>query len=246
MDFVTTEVFTVEHCDDLLVIRLRKPPGYAFKAGQWFRVRLDTEAGEQTRVFSHAAAPADKELVLATRESESDFKRTLARVSDGESVGISASGGRLMLPAGIPVTFLVGGVGITPVRSLVRDAIVRGVSMDGWSLFYGNRDFSCVPFASDLEAFERAGLRVIHVLEQEGGPPDSERGFITAAMIERHTDSRAAHFLIAGPPAMVTAMRSVLDELEVPDDRRSVESFGPTTSAMKPQSPVASVGNKRL
>ncbi len=53
--------------------------------------------------------------------------------------------GRLILPAGARrVTFLVGGVGVTPVRSMLRDAAHRAEPWEDAAVFYGNgsKDFS--------------------------------------------------------------------------------------------------------
>lgn len=224
-----TAVKRVERCgEDVLVIALAKPRDYEFRAGQWFRMFLDTTEGEQVRTFSHASAPQEDELLIATRLSDSAFKLALERVVPGDEAEISAAGGRLALPADSDrVTFLTGGVGVTPVRSLLRASAEEGKHFGDALVLYGFREPSCAPFLEDLTSLDAAGVRVVPVCERPGPEWDGETGFIDAEMVQRHAgDSDGRPFVVTGPPAMVEAMEQVLDELGVARDRRIVERFG--------------------
>lgn len=216
-------------CPDVVVGTVRRPEGYEFAAGQWFRLSIETPEGTQTRTLSHASAPADEDLDFATRLSDSAFKRALAGMSPGDPVAIAGPGGRLALPEGwTRAVMLVGGVGITPVRSLLRDMAARGRSVEEALVIYGNREPSCAPFAAELEELSGHGVRVVDVFETAPDGFDCERGFITAELLRRHgvaPDGRP--FLVAGPPPMVAAMERVLDELGVALSDRRIERFGP-------------------
>lgn len=203
------------------------PEGYEYRAGQWFRLTLPTPIGPETRTLSHAAAPTDGVIELATRLSPSLFKQALGGVREGDTVEISASGGRLALPdLPTPLALLAGGVGITPIRSLTRYAVAKHQSLDGAVLLYGNRDESCIPYRDEFEGYARAGLTTVHVLEHPSDGWDGERGFITTDSVRRHAGPDRT-FVISGPPVMVEAMERLLDDLAVPAERRIIESFGP-------------------
>lgn len=204
-----------------------RPEGYEFRAGQFFRLTLDTEAGEETKTFSHVAAPADPELMMTTRLSGSTFKSALASLEVGATVLLSAPGGRLHLPVeATRFVFLVGGVGITPVRSMLRDASLSGRAFDDALLLYGNRDESCAPFLDEFEAMHGSGCRVVPVYERPADSWSGERGFISAETVRRHVDPDAGHlFVVTGPPPMVAAMERVMDELGIDEGRRIVERF---------------------
>lgn len=228
-----TTVRTIRRCGaDIILATLELPEGYQYRAGQWFRLTLVTPDGPETRTLSHAAAPSDGVIELATRLSPSSFKQALDDVVEGDRVEISASGGRLALPAEpTNVTFLAGGVGITPIRSLVRDAGANGSSLQGALLLYGNRDESCIPYREELEGYAHAGLTTVHVLEHPSDGWKGESGFITADVVRRHVRPEDRTFIISGPPVMVEAMERLLDELSVPAAQRKVESFGPRQPA---------------
>ena len=213
---------------DIAVVRLTRPDGYSFRAGQWFRLTLETPNGPLTETFSHASAPGDPGIELATRLTGSPFKRALAGLGARDVVRIAGPGGRLRLPDNASrLAFLVGGVGITPVRSLLRDARANGGAFDDALLLYGNRDESCIPFGTELAAMSDLGVRLVDVLERPTGEWQGERGLIDAEIVRKYLgpdDGRP--FMLTGPPVMIAAVEGVLDEMSITPGRRIIERFG--------------------
>ena len=225
----TANVLARETCGDVITVRLSRPAGYEFVPGQWFRLTLQTAEGAQTETFSHVSAPLDPYLELTTRMSRSAFKAALSALPIGASTEIAGPGGRRLVPEDAEkVAFLVGGVGITPARSILRDAEQRGHTFADALVLYGNRREECIAYRDELEHMTGVGVRVVLCLEE---PPEGwvgERGFITAELVRRHLDvGDGRSFLVSGPPLMVEAMEAVLDELGVPSEHRMVERFGP-------------------
>jgi len=223
------ELLAKEPCgDDILISRFSRPEGYSFRAGQWFRLFLETAEGETGQTFSLCSTPADSVLEMTTRLSGSAFKNALAALEPGATVEVSGPGGRLAIPeAARTIAFLVGGVGITPVRSMLRDACQSGRVFEDAVLFYGNREEGCAPFAEEFSAMGDIGVRLVLCFERAGEGWQGERGFITAETVRRHVDPLDGRpFLVAGPPVMVEVMERVLDELGVGDSSRIVEHFG--------------------
>lgn len=220
-------VLSVATCGDILTVRLSRPPGFEFKPAQWLRLTVPG-VRDDTRTFTIASAPADDWLEITTRRSVSEFKVALAALEHDSQVSIAGPGGRLRLPDGAQaVAFVVGGVGITPVRSILRDAVGRGQVFDDAVVIYGNRDPECVPYSSELEALDAWGVRVAHIYESAPASWSGPRGFISADLVRSLVDPHDGRpFVVAGPPAMVDAMIKVLDELEIEPARRIVESFG--------------------
>jgi ferredoxin-NADP reductase len=208
--------------------RFAKPDGYTFIPGQHMTLSLVTRDGEQTKPFTHDEAPSDPYLEITTRLSGSAFKDALAALKPGEVVRIAGPRGRMTLPAGVDkVAFLVGGVGVTPARSIIRDAVVRKTGLTV-ALFYGNQDQDGIPFGEEFDAYaaDHPEIAVVHVLAAPKPGWSGERGFITADVVRRHLESLDGwHWVVTGPPAMIDAMKRVLAELGIPDERVSLESF---------------------
>ena len=218
-----------DHCADVVSFRFEKPAGHVFKAGQWFRLTLDAPSDTQlTETFSYSSAPHDSVIELTTRISGSAFKTALDALEPGRSVHIVGPGGRLAISDDLQrVVFLTGGTGITPVRSILRDAAARGRGFDDALVLYGNRDETCVPFGAELAEMADIGVRLVLCYERASDTWQGERGFITAETVLRHAAVDSRPFVVTGPPVMVGAMERVLDELSVPPEHRLVERYGP-------------------
>src|SRR5262249_60368327 len=111
-----------------MAFRFDKPAGFIHRAGQTLDFTLidppETDAEGNTRTFSIASAPDDAEIAIATRMRGSAFKRVLGSVPLGTKVGAEGPFGSFTLHNNVskPGVFLAGGIGITPFRSMIRDA----------------------------------------------------------------------------------------------------------------------------
>lgn len=219
---------------DVIRLAFTRPEGYVFSAGQWLRLTLTTDGGSETKTFSLSSAPGDPELEMATRLSGSAFKQALARLRPGDPVGVSPPGGRLSLPGNATrAAFLTGGVGVTPVRSMLRDAMQRGARFDDVVMLYGNRDPECALYLDEFEAMARIGVRVVPIYEHPAAGWTGEAGYITASLVTRHVDlADGRPVYVTGPPPMVAAMDAVLDELGIELASRRIERFGPSRESL--------------
>lgn len=214
-------------CDGTSRFAFTRPPEYRFAAGQYQMLTLQTRDGAQTKPFTHCDAPGDEHALVLTRMTGSAFKDALAALKPGDEVTMDGPHGRLTVPEGARrIAFLVGGVGITPAASIVRDAVLRHTGLE-CLVFYGNRDASCIPLQADFVSYQSEPLiRVVDVLDEADQTWTGERGTITADVVRRHCDPLDGwHWFLSGPPAMVGAMRSVLGELAVPATATSFEEF---------------------
>ncbi|HET6498077.1 MAG TPA: FAD-dependent oxidoreductase [Coriobacteriia bacterium] len=214
-------------CPDVLSVRFTRPDGYRFRAGQHLGLVLATADGTQTKRFSFSSATQDTYLEITTRLSGSAFKAALSGLAPGDRVWITSPAGRLALPLDEPrVAFLAGGVGITPIISML--ASHPRIASQERVLIYGNRDADCVPFTREIASLEHHGLRVVHVFETAEEGFAGERGLITPELVAHHLGPVDGWlFIVAGPPLMVSAMERCLDALGVDGPRRSIERFGP-------------------
>lgn len=224
--YPTTLVDRTDWGEDAVALRFERPPGYEFIAGQYAVLTPGAQGGIHGKPLTIASAPGDGWLEFTTRLSDSEFKRALAAMGPGSAARVSAPAGRLSLPNDVTrFVFLVGGVGITPARSMLRDAIASGRDTDT-VLFYGNRSEGCVPYRAELDDMAAHGVRVVHVLERPAEGWSGETGFITADLVRRHvTPAPGIRWIVAGPPVMVEAMERVLDDLGIPAEERMVERF---------------------
>ncbi len=225
-----------EIANGTLALRLSKPEGFKFVPGQAVYVSFpglkDADAHGQVRTFSIASDPEDSELEIATRLTETRFKRHLAAADIGSTIQVEGPYGDLVLhdDAKRPAVFLAGGIGITPFRSMVVDAVSRGLPHRLF-LFYSSRKPEDAAYLTELRELENENPQFKLIATFTEGKAVSqgnavEHGHITAEMLAKHVGDLAAPiFYVAGPPAMVVAMEGVLQSAGVDPKNVRAEKF---------------------
>jgi len=124
--------------------------------------------------------------------------------------------------------FIGGGVGITPLMSMLRTMHDRD-DVRPVILFYSSRHWDDVTFREELTALgpSMPNLTVVHVLSQP--PPDwtGETGRINADILRRHlpTQFRRFEYFICASDTMMDAMEDALVSIGVPYARVNTERF---------------------
>jgi ferredoxin-NADP reductase len=213
-----------------------KPEGFSYKAGQFADYTLidpsETDPEGNTRGFSLASAPYEGDLALATRMRDTAFKRVLKTMELGTELTLDAPYGSFTLHnnAEIPAVFLTGGIGVTPVRSIVLQA-VHDERPHRISVFYSNRKPEDAAFLAELMELQTRASNYSFVgtmTEMQGSRREwhGETGFITKAMLSKYIDDLTLPiYYVDGPPAMVSAMRAMLTDAGVDEDNVRTEEF---------------------
>lgn len=212
-----------------------KPSDLIFKAGQHFTVQLidppETDDEGITRHFSLACSPSDKELRIATRMRDTAFKRVLRDMEIGSQVNMGVPHGSYVLheDTSKPAVFLIGGIGVTPVLSMIKDATERKLPHKLVLLLANTRpeNASFLDELSNLAKQNDTFTFVPTMTDPEQGSSWLGRtGYIDQDLIKQHVDNvPKAIFYLSGPIAMVEAMRSLLNELGVSNDSIRTEEF---------------------
>ena len=217
--------------------RFVKPPGFNFKPGQAIELLIPDPAGDEKplgHAFSIVSAPFESELVVATRMRDSTYKRALAALKPGDAARLDGPFGSLTLhkDRNRPAVFVAGGIGITPFMSMLRQYARDGGGRD-IVLLYSNRRPEDAAFLAELMALARVHHRfkLVATMTEMGNSSQSwhgQRGPIDAALIREAIAGLVAPIAyVAGPPAMVEAMRGALAAAGVDeDDVRSEDFFG--------------------
>jgi ferredoxin-NADP reductase len=226
-----------EVAEGTMAFHLEKPADFQFKAGQYADISLinppETDSQGIIRRFSIASAPYENELLIVTRMRNSAFKRVLATVPFGTEVKLEGPMGSFTLHKNHAkaAVFLAGGIGITPFLSMLRQAAEEKLSHLLY-LFYSNRRPKDAAFLKDLEILSKLNANFIFIpsmseMEKSKLEWPNERGFIDREMLLRHMDAlQGPIYYVAGPPAMVAAMREMLTKAGVEEDDIRTEEFG--------------------
>lgn len=236
MKYQTELTLKNDVAEGTMQFHFKKPDGFVFKAGQFMDVTIinppETDAEGNTRAFSIVASPDESDLQIATRMRDTAFKRTLKGAAVGMQIEIDGPMGSFTLHENVtkPAICLVGGIGITPFMSIVKDATKRGLPHK-INLFYSNRRPEDAAFLGELQelAAKNPNFKFIPTMTLAAESAQKwagETGYISKEMMDKYTSERTnAVYYAAGPQAMVAAMRKILNDMGVSDDDIKTEEF---------------------
>lgn len=171
-------------------------------------------------------------------------------VKDGDILDVKAPGGHFFLDLGKerPVVLISGGVGITPMISMLNAILESGSKREVW-FFFGARNRSEHILKDYAEKIARDHDNVrIQVCYSRPGKEDKQgvdyqhAGRVTVDLFKQLLPSNNYDYFLCGPGAF---MKNITDDLSawgVPDSCVFFEAFGPATvkkSAPKPGATAA-------
>ena len=202
-----------------------------FKAGQFLCVTLNIgESCKADKYLSISSSPTEKGYIEFTKKiSQSDYSKALDHLKPGDPVIVQYPMGNFTLREGFTkIAFLSGGIGITPIRSMCKYAVDTNSGVD-IILIYANRSVNDIVFKEDFDQMQKqySVLKVHHVLCEPAPDFKCTPGYINAQVIMNEIpDYRERKFYLCGPPAMVEAMKKILEsELKVSQENIITENF---------------------
>jgi len=220
---------------DVKTFRLVSPDGgplpFEHTAGQYINLHLTIDGKRVNRSYTIASSP--------TRSAYCEISVKRARYGsvhlhetwrEGQRVRVSAPAGKFVFAGheAERVVLIAGGIGITPMMSVVRSLTDRGWQGEMYLLF-SVRKVADIVFADELAYLERRFPNLhlkVTVTDDAGAAWDGARGPITKEMIAGFVPGLArGPVMLCGPDPMMTAMRTLCVELGVPDAEIHQEAF---------------------
>ena len=201
------------------------------------------------RHFTISSSPTEDFIMLSTRIRDSPYKKRLASLEKGTKVKVRGPEGQFVLPDEAAdysktIVFLSGGIGVTPFRSMIKYATDKQLPIK-IIMFDSNKNKDNVLFKKEFDdwANTNKNIKIIYTITEEENPNEQsssssltsmniwkgEYGRINKEMILKYIDDlilKYSIFYICGPPGMLKAMKSVIqEELEIPKERIMTEEF---------------------
>jgi predicted ferric reductase len=210
-----------------------KPEGHAgmrFKPGQFAWLKLGTSpfaAREHPFSFSSSAMRSDR-IDISIKEL-GDFTSQIGTVTPGTKAYMDGPYGTFTIDRHVApgYVFVAGGVGITPVVSILRTLADRQ-DQRALLLFYSSKLWDDVTFREELDDLkQRLDLKIVYVISN---PPDDwkgEKGLISAEIMARHLplNRQECEYFICGPELMQKEVKNSLEKLGISLDSVQSESF---------------------
>jgi ferredoxin-NADP reductase len=222
-----------------------------FKPGQFltFQVNIPNESKPVVRCYSLSDSPIHPDSpecpkhyrVTIKREIRKDGTPGLASsyfcdvVKEGDILDVKAPGGhfKLELAQERPVVLIGGGVGVTPMLSMLNAIVASGSKREAW-FFYGVRDRGEHVQKEHLEKIAEENENVhLHICYSRPGKEDrlgqdyqhGER--VSADLFKRVLPSNNFEYYLCGPGPFMTSITEGLKAWGVPESNVFYEAFGP-------------------
>ena len=229
--------------------------GFDFRAGQHadfvFKQPSVESESDNSRTFSLASSPHDKRpVMIAMRMRKTAFKNALNAAALGTKFAVSRPRGSFILHRDVtkPAVFIAGGIGITPIRSILQWATQERL-LHKLYLFYSNREAEDAAFIEEFESMTAQNPNFTLIPTVTGHKTLAwpyEKGHISREMLTRHLlGLNGPIYYIAGPSGMVTAMTGLLNASGVSDDDMRTEEFGDYKLSQDPAQCDQTTGNNR-
>ena len=238
-------------CSFYLVAHDKRPiPPY--RAGQYltFQLPIPGEPQPVYRCYSLSDSPSERDYYRVSIKklgpppsAPSDTPPGLSsnyfhnNLEEGDIVEVQAPNGEFYIDdeSERPVVLIAGGVGLTPLVSMMTWLIATGSRREIW-FFYGVRNRGEHAMYEMLRRVEKENSNV-HVVVAYAEPSETckegvdyqVKGFVSVDLIKSKLDSTNYEFYICGPPPMMEIITSGLEEWGVPEKDVRFEAFGPAS-----------------
>ncbi|HSO45540.1 MAG TPA: FAD-binding oxidoreductase, partial [Rhodoferax sp.] len=241
-----------------------KKPLPPFMPGQFLTFQLDVPApsgGTQTviRCYSLSDAPEADHYRISVKRASAPLGSQLPpgrssnylhdHVDVGSQLQVRAPAGHFHIDhSDAPVVLIGGGVGITPMLSMLNWCLTAQPGRELW-LFYGVRNATELVMQAQLQALAARHANFhLHLClsnpqggelgDHQAGPAQQHHSRVDVALLRRLLPLKPHHFYICGPTPMLQSLVPALEDWGVPEGRIHFEAFGPASIPRKKPAPA--------
>ncbi len=178
------------------------PRGFAFSPGQFLMVGLP---GYGEAPISISSPPSQKERIELCIRRVGSLTTTLHRLNRGDTLWIRGPFGR-----GFPaekwlnrdILFIAGGIGLVPLRSLIKEVLKRRNDYHNLTLLYGVKSPQEILFREELKMWQKEGMDVRLTIDRPYPGWKGNVGVVTTLIPQVEIDEKRTVCCIVGPPVM--------------------------------------------
>jgi predicted ferric reductase len=213
-----------------LTLRADGHDGMRFEPGQFAWLTLArSPLGITEHPFSFASSAEVTDRLTFGIKELGDFTSTLGSYEPGTRAYLDGPHGAFTYERNEApgFVFVAGGIGITPVMSMLHTLADRGDRRPVW-LFYGNPTWEETAYLDELAELEqRLELTIVHVLNEPHEGWEGETGYVTPELLDRYLpegEHRLEHF-VCGPDPMMDAVEQALHDRGIQGEKVNLERF---------------------
>ncbi|MFO7888184.1 MAG: FAD-dependent oxidoreductase [Eubacteriales bacterium] len=213
-----------QETSDVYSFIFNRPENFKWKPGQHGVFKFtdrEVNEGKDFRIYSFASINEEDMILFSTRivDEPSEFKKNLLKLKPGDVMTVDGPMGKFTIKDySKPSLVMAGGIGITPIRALVKDVHKNNVKVNDIKVLYSD-DRGEFAFTDTLkEAGENSeGLEVVFI---------SDRNEFTDkidAYAKKHKNNSL--YYISGTPGMTSFFKEKLRGFGVDKENIVTDTF---------------------
>jgi len=238
----TTVLHVIEESHEIRTLRFVRPDGFDFQPGQFVPVRVQIDGKPHVRCYSISSAPDTKGYLEISVRRQGLVSGTLhATMRPGATLSINRPAGQFVYPGGDdrPLTLVAGGIGITPLLSMLRHAAASDPTRPV-TLLYSAKHEHDLAFLDELRviAARHPQVKIAITLTKPTGAARAaddlrfRTGRVDAAMIRQYVPAPShTVFCMCGPSPMMADLTTLLTSMGVPASQVRFEHFETAVAA---------------
>lgn len=201
IEAVVARVAKLTETERLFVLTPRSPVNLDYRPGQFFMAGLP---GYGEAPFSVTSAPGGANGFELCIRAVGNLTNAIHRVQKGERLWIRGPFGRGFDTSemkGRNVLFIAGGIGIVPMRSLIK-TLVGAPGYGELTLIYGVKTPAEILFQGEMNDWSAAGMRSMVTIDKPVADWRGNVGVVTTLLPKTDIDPFKTTAVIIGPPVM--------------------------------------------
>ena len=175
----------------------------------------------EQKPLSISSSPTEGFLQITKKITDSEFSRNLNSLQVGDKLTIEGPLRSFPFSEQRNALMLSGGIGITPLRSMIKYAFDKELPIR-IVLLYSNKEAKDIPFFGDMQSMINDNIKIIHTLTE--GSWQGRQGRIDEKMIREFQIENPIYYS-CGPPKMVEVMTEILRKIGIDEDNIKIENF---------------------
>ncbi len=216
----------IQETPDIQTFKLKfKDPevqkNYSFKAGQFAEYSV---FGEGECTFCIASPPTRMEFLECSFKAAGKVTKAMSRMNVGDTMGLRGPYGNwfpIEQMKGKNVVFIAGGIGLAPVRCIIKNVLDLRSEFKDVTIVYGARSVNDLVYKYELEEWKNMpDVKTVVTVDPGGETPEwtGEVGFVPTIVEKVAPSGEDTVAIICGPPIMIKYTFPVLEKLGFKDD----------------------------
>ena len=208
--------------------------------GQYLTVKFDlSETPTSPRNYSLSHRPGQNFYRISVKRQPAASPAVPAglisnhlhdRINQGDVIDVGPPSGEFTLdtnsPNQAPLVFLAGGIGITPLLSMIHSVVAAGTDRK-LNLIHACRSANVRPFTHEVAELQSENQNLTCRVLYSNSDSGDGQGHLTKEQLAEWCDIAAAEFYCCGPPAFLHHVTNLMNDLKIDPSRQHMEFFGP-------------------